>query len=467
MSEFRSPQYLSETRDDPTQRIRCPIHGFIHYSQNEQKIIDHPYFRRLRHIRQLALTEYVYPGATHSRFEHSLGVMEVATRAFDSLAARHGGKMEAKFAELPELRERTLAKARQAVRLAAMLHDIGHAPFSHVAEDYVKSLIGMKHEAVAAEILRNEHLQAPDLLQDGVEGLKLLLDGLFWDGCANLVADIIEKKVASKPQTKVLVNLISGEMDADRTDYLLRDSLHCGVDYGRFDYRRMIECLEIWDDAEGGLEIALHRDGIHTFEALILARYQMNTQVYFHRIRRIYDIYLNNYIKSLPGEDLNSIPKLMGENDIRMIHRIFESANAEADAGNRWARRIVERDHHRLIHETGAAATGVDKVNSGKLFEQLKAKYSDVEFIHDNDMKGWIHKILKPDGDLEIEPWVDLKLIEKDGTVHQIGRESQVIGHIPRGFQSFRIFVDSSTAAGTRKSIEDDARHMWKEMGGR
>src|SRR5688572_3162441 len=132
-SEFRWPGPLKED-DQPTQKIRCPIHGFIHYSRNERKIIDHPLFRRLRAIRQLALTEYVYPGATHSRFEHSLGVMEVATRMFESLCARHGETLDRHFKRYPYFKENPPGRARQILRLAALLHDVGHAPFSHAAE---------------------------------------------------------------------------------------------------------------------------------------------------------------------------------------------------------------------------------------------------------------------------------------------------------------------------------------------
>jgi len=96
VSAHRQPQFLT-AQDEPQHRIRCPIHGFIHFSENERYIIDHPLFRRLRYIRQLALTEFVYPGATHTRFEHSLGVMEVATQAFDSLAAKQGALLENLF----------------------------------------------------------------------------------------------------------------------------------------------------------------------------------------------------------------------------------------------------------------------------------------------------------------------------------------------------------------------------------
>lgn len=115
-SEYRQPQFLSPD-DEPRHRVRCPVHGFIRFSPNERKVIDHRLFRRLRAIRQLALTEYVYPGATHTRFEHSLGVMEVATRMFDALAGRYGSRMEAVFGRVRGFEDRPLERARQYLRL--------------------------------------------------------------------------------------------------------------------------------------------------------------------------------------------------------------------------------------------------------------------------------------------------------------------------------------------------------------
>src|SRR6266704_2933986 len=100
-SSFRQPQFLTD-KDVPLYRIRCPVHGFIRFSENERRIIDHWIFRRLRHIRQLALTEMVYPGASHTRFEHSLGVMELASRAFDQIAAVRGDLLESKLKRVAE-----------------------------------------------------------------------------------------------------------------------------------------------------------------------------------------------------------------------------------------------------------------------------------------------------------------------------------------------------------------------------
>src|SRR5262245_8162453 len=150
ISSFRQPVYLS-AGDEPRHRIRCPIHGFIRFAENERKIIDHWIFRRLRNIRQLALTELVYPGATHTRFEHSLGVMELATRAFDQLAEKRGALLEANLKKVAELSDKPLAIARQLVRLAALLHDVGHACFSHAAETVIHA--GSSHESLTVKLV--------------------------------------------------------------------------------------------------------------------------------------------------------------------------------------------------------------------------------------------------------------------------------------------------------------------------
>jgi HD superfamily phosphohydrolase len=121
-----------------------------------------------------------------------------------------------------------------------------------------------------------------------------IINGAFFAGATDLMAKILEKS----KDTGFLRQFVSGEMDMDRTDYLLRDSKHCGVDYGIFDFRRLIASLTVVVNPDTRLlQLAIERGGEHTFEALILARYQMNTQVYFHKIRRIYDHYLTEYMK--------------------------------------------------------------------------------------------------------------------------------------------------------------------------
>ena len=269
MAHFRQPDYLT-AQDHPEYRIRCPIHGFIRFSPNERQIIDHPVYQRLRLIRQLALTEFVYPGAAHTRFEHCLGVMEVATVAFDHLARKNGELLETTFRTVSGFDKRPLAVARQLLRLAALLHDVGHASFSHAAEAVVRGGIG--HEHLSMDLIRGE------------QWLGERLNEVFWPGCAERVAEILRGPPELAPQLQVLKNLVSGVADADRIDYLIRDSYHCGVEYGHFEFRRLLESLELQEGPMQTLELALHRDGIHAFEGLILARYQMNTQVYYHRL---------------------------------------------------------------------------------------------------------------------------------------------------------------------------------------
>src|SRR4051812_12844991 len=132
--------------DEPTERVRCPIHGFIRYSKNEQRIIDHPVFQRLRNVRQLAMEYLVYPGAMHTRFEHSLGVMNLAAQMFDVLQQRHAAEIAEDLKQVPELSDNTLAKARQVVRLMGLLHDVGHPAFAHAGE---AGIPGRDHEKVS------------------------------------------------------------------------------------------------------------------------------------------------------------------------------------------------------------------------------------------------------------------------------------------------------------------------------
>src|SRR5262245_33437118 len=205
MSGFRQPTYLSDA-DEPSNKVRCPIHGFIHYSPNERKILANRIVQRLRYIRQLALTELIYPGACHSRLEHSLGVMHLATAAFDMLAAKHGDRLEAEFQVVAGFESKPLAMARQVMRIAALLHDVGHAAFSHAAEGAVHKDLG--HETLSVQLITKP------------EFLGSLLNGLYGDGFSDRAAKVLLGPPELPPQLQVLKDLVSGEMDADRSDYL-------------------------------------------------------------------------------------------------------------------------------------------------------------------------------------------------------------------------------------------------------
>jgi HD superfamily phosphohydrolase len=139
---------------DRTYEIRCPVHGFVPFNDWERDVINHPAFQRLRRIRQLAWTDYVYPGAMHTRFEHSLGVMHIASQLFDAIVRRSSGILKTDLGFSPE----DLERDRQIARFTALLHDTGHGPFSHAAEDvFPKDDKGKhyKHEAYSAVVIQH------------------------------------------------------------------------------------------------------------------------------------------------------------------------------------------------------------------------------------------------------------------------------------------------------------------------
>lgn len=247
-------------------RIRDPIYGFIYLTEDECKIVDLPIFQRLRRVHQLALTKYVYPAAEHSRFVHSLGVMNAATLIFQELYRNNE--------KIFEREEPKLIRQFKTLRFAALMHDIGHLPFSHAAEKFL--LKGGKHEDLSGYIIENTPEIMKVLKASGIRG------------------DFVSELIKGNSQDKILSRIISGEFDADRADYLLRDSHNCGVEYGIYDFIRYISSFEI---DEKNNEIYVCEDNIPIVESLITARYYYNLQVPYHRTRQAADIALNKYLE--------------------------------------------------------------------------------------------------------------------------------------------------------------------------
>lgn len=431
-------EYLS-TADQPTNKIRCPVHGFIHYSPNERSFIDHPVFRRLRNVKQLALTCYVYPGAMHSRFEHSLGVMEMATRAFDALETKHSQKIADELAKLPELEDRPLIKGRQVVRMLALLHDVGHPAFSHAAET---ALPVKDHERVSIHVIR-------DILGE-------LLDERFFPGMSNLLVRLMEKK----PEVTFLRQFVVSDIDMDRTDYLRRDSLHCGVDYGHFDFRRLIEALTVIENPETKqTQIGLEPGGEHIFEALILARYQMNTQVYFHRIRRIYDKYLTEFMKSWAKEYYKVTEDVLKFDDMDLLVQMKAESSKDGPR-SKVARRIIERDHHRQIYETGDSANYLVMRKTKAAFKNLQAEFPEVDLIID-DGAASIHKQIVPSDNEEDSAWDPIYVARRGAPPKPIGEESKILSVIPKKFRNVRVFASSPT-----NNLSEIAAAMNRQMAG-
>ena len=386
----------------------------------------------------MALSYYLYPGATHSRFEHSLGVMEMATRALESVGLKHKRLVVAELSQVRELKKDTWLRARQALRLFALLHDVGHSAFSHATEEVVP---GGSHEAISLHVV------------DKI--LRKKLEELFFPGIVDLLVGLFEKR----PDVTFLRGFVAGEMDMDRTDYLLRDSLHCGVEYGRFDFRRLIESLTVHKNRDTGrIELAIERGGEHTFEALILARYQMNTQVYYHRLRRIYDYYLTQYMQLWAKDHYENIDDVLGFDDIKLLVEISKDAQTN-NARSAWAKRITYRRHHKVVYETGDNADLIQLKKTKRILRSLRGKFKSTSFYLDDNAKG-IHK-LTVHGQQDQERVEDFFMIEKDGTPRLITEQSGVLEKIPASFRSVRIYADATR--DRLEKIKEAARDAEKE----
>jgi len=382
--------------------------------------MDHPRVQRLRYVRQLGLTYLAYPGAVHSRFEHSLGVMELVTRAFEGLVRDHRKELEDELASMPGLGDKTLERGLQVLRLAALLHDVAHAPFSHAGE----ALLGKSHEELAAQVIRGE-LSEP-------------IDSEFFEGAAELVANLIEKPDA----VPFLRQFVAGEMDMDRTDYLRRDSLHCGVDYGLFDFRRLLESLTVArNPLTGRLQLAIRRGGEHAFEGLILARYQMSTQVYLHKIRRIYDHYLREYLEGWKQEHGRELEEVLEYSDHDVLAQMAQDAKSDKPSSG-WAKRILERRHHKVVYDTGDAADVTRLKKARKILESLREEFGNIDFLLDNSPLT-IHKLTVP-GDQEESKVEDLYIVEEGGRLTLLTEDSAIIGKIPKSVRTVRIFADAT-----------------------
>lgn len=319
--------------------FRCPIHGFIQLDEWERDIISQPAFQRLRRIRQLAWTDYVYPGAMHTRFEHSLGVMHVATRIYDSISQQSKELLESAFG----INEDGLRREKRIVRLAALLHDVGHGPFSHAVE----GLLPMKgdrryeHEDYSAQMIRvlfrdviethklnNNYRITADDIANYIEGGSKLSSAIFWR------------------------EIISSQMDADRMDYLLRDGYHMGVKYGQYDLDRLINTMCAVDMGDEAPRVGVTDGGWHAAESLVMARYYMFTQVYFHRTRVAYDHHISQALKycvpaeGLPQPDEAGLNQYLEWDDWKVLGKI-----AEGEAGLHGSR-LRNRDHYRLAYMT-------------------------------------------------------------------------------------------------------------------
>ena len=271
--------------------IRDAIHGDMEFSQAEMRIIESTPFRRMRYIKQLAFAEYVYPCATHNRYQHSLGVAQCITDMYNAIC-----KNSPSFYREGDL---------ELLRAMALVHDLGHPPFSHASED----LSTIEHEERLTGILESMKNEIIIPNNYGIESWRLVNEvyqgfGNVYMGDRHLIA---------------LHSLMDGFIDADKLDYLERDALYCGVKYGNFDRQDLINNLVMVND-----NLIILPEGINALESFILARYYMFSKVYMHPDERIMRIRYCKEMKKLLKEGVypESTKKFLALDDTNYIHKL-------------------------------------------------------------------------------------------------------------------------------------------------
>jgi HD superfamily phosphohydrolase len=336
-------------------QIRDPIHGSILVSDQELKLVETPVFQRLRGIKQLGFTDHAFPGATHTRFAHSLGAMEMATRMFDAV-------FPAAKSALPE---QDRARFRQLLRLAVLLHDVGHPPLSHATEGCMppRSALNIPGVEQPDKPRRADHEDYTSLLILD-SSLTELIEAQFasLDIAPRDVAHVIggDEVGGGKPLLSegidfepLLRQMVSGELDADRMDYLQRDSYHAGVDYGRFDRDWLLANMG-FHVVEDRAYLAIYHRAIFAFEDFLLSRYHMFVSVYYHHSSVGFDAMLSRYIDEQLGKEPRELdfPTSSGayiDFDDVAFWSILRASQ------NQWAQRIVRRNIYRRILEVNAA----------------------------------------------------------------------------------------------------------------
>ena len=337
--------------------VRDPVHHSIPFGAQERDFINHLALQRLRHIRQLGFIYLVYPGATHERFSHSLGVMHVAGRMLSRIFQSNPALFRDHF------QPKELTYFFRIVRLAGLLHDLGHLPFSHSLEHSLPSLTKLPTPAewyldpLSSRKARHEDMTVA-LLHHLSKGKGALLDR----GTAQDIAALVHRGVkphrastfAGKDGISIfplLRDLITGELDADRMDYLLRDSHFAGVTYGHFDMDRIIQSLTaIQVESGGAFQLALDANAIYTFEDFLLARYHMFLQVYFHKTVPAFDHYLAQAVQEgeIRPPDWVDLDAFIDFRDEELLVQISRSKQ------QKWSRYL----HHRLPAKLLVSARG-------------------------------------------------------------------------------------------------------------
>ena len=391
------------------------MHGFVRADPLETALVNSRPVQRLRFIHQLGFTFLVFPGAEHSRFGHVLGAMHLAGRVYDALCSKGEGLLPAGAHSPP----------RRLVRAAALLHDLGHAPFSHSAEELFEG--GIDHEAMTRRLLRSPEIAGIfDAHGEGIDtaGVERLLAG------------------GDTPTERLLAKIVSGELDVDKMDYLLRDSLFCGVRYGTFDLERLLDTmLPLADPQTGEWGIGVEEGGVHALEALVMARYYMFTQVYFNVTGKAMELHLNEWLKEQGVRWAAEPEAFLAQDDMSVWSAMRTSPSPHARA-------LVERRHYPVAFETREHLSREEKERFESLLPSLHERFGQGNLLVSNSAKD-PHRMGR-----------SRVLVRRfDGSLEPMEQASQFIRHLSR-IDRYRVYTPPDLRDGVAAAL----REAWTEI---
>jgi len=327
--------------------ITDPIHDFIRLNKTEHKIIDTPVFQRLRRIKQLSGAHLIYPGAQHTRFEHSLGVLHIASMAATSLHAK--GIMS--------------NDDIQNIRFAALLHDIGHGPFSHLFEEVLQRKKQISHEEIGKQIILKSEIG--DIITSSGYNKKL-----------------IHNLAVGQGKLQFMNEIVTGALSADMMDYLLRDGYFTGAEHAKIDHNRLTHSLDVY-----GKKLALDSSALVNFETMMISRFQMFKAVYFHKTVRSGEVMLLEAMSLADDElglsslDMNEYVKLTDEVILEKLISLPEK-NLELKAARKIATDYQDRKLFKCVFERSLSGKSLSK----KRLDEIKQKIAKKSKINPNQI---------------------------------------------------------------------------------
>lgn len=391
--------------------LRDPVHNYIHVThQVILDLINTSEFQRLRRIKQLGASSYTFHGAEHSRFTHSVGVYEITRQICDNFARNYPSTNGSP--DLWDDHERLVAMC------AALLHDIGHGPYSHTFEH----IFNTDHEAITREILTSPATEVNQVLRK--------VSPEFPEEVASVIG-----KTYPNPQ---VVQMISSQIDADRMDYLLRDAYHTGTKYGMFDLTRILRVMRPYRNG-----IAFEANGMHAVEDYIVCRFQMYQQVYFHPVSRAMEVILNKLLHrakylyehgQLTGDQKPTLLIPFLENDFTLKDYLHLDDGVLTTYFTLW------RDHpDDILRDLVSRFLDRRPLKSVRFTPETRALIPELkQIIEEAGFNPDYYTAINDSYDLPYdaydpsskEPKTQIEIIEKDGTLEELSTVSPIVAAI-------------------------------------